>query len=210
MADADQIGQRIVVVDDERNIRRTLSMVLEGEGYAVETFESAEDFLPRLSGGPIDVLMLDVRLPGMDGLETLEKIREENTDLPVLMISGHATLEEAVRAMAIGATDFLEKPLSRERVLVTVQNAIEKRALNARVRALEAQEGGDEEMLGSSPAIQKVKQQIREGRGHRRPRPDHRRVRHRQGAGGSRGPPGVQARQRPVREGQTARRSRAS
>jgi DNA-binding NtrC family response regulator len=160
VADADQIGRRIVVVDDERNIRRTLSMVLEGEGYIVETFESAEELMPRLSGGPIDVLMLDVRLPGADGLDTLAKIREENSDLPVLMISGHATLEEAVRAMTIGATDFLEKPLSRERVLVTVKNAIEKRALAAKVRALEAEEGGDEEMLGESEAIEKVRKQI--------------------------------------------------
>jgi DNA-binding NtrC family response regulator len=96
----------------------------------------------------------------MDGLAALEKIREEHAEIPVVMISGHATLEEAVRAMATGASDFLEKPLSRERVLVTVKNAIERRALSARVRALEAQEGGDEEMIGDSEAIRRVKEQI--------------------------------------------------
>src|SRR3990167_5907155 len=96
---ADQIGRRVVVVDDERNIRRTLQMVLEGEGYTVETFESAETVLPRLPAGLIDVIMLDVRLPGMDGLELLGKIRDEYRDIPVIMISGHASLEEAVRAM---------------------------------------------------------------------------------------------------------------
>ncbi len=160
MADADQIGRRVVVVDDERNIRRTLSMVLEGEGYVVETFESAEEFIPRLSGGPIDVVMLDVQMPGMDGLQAVQKIREDHSDLPVLMISGHARPEEAVRAIQLGANDFLEKPLSRERVLVTVKNAIEKRALSAKVRALEAAEGGDEEMLGQSEAIEKVRKQI--------------------------------------------------
>lgn len=157
---ADPIGQRVVVVDDERNIRRTLSMVLEGEGYAVETFESAEDFLPRLGQGRIDVLLLDVRLPGMDGITLLEKVREAQPNLPVLMISGHASIEEAVKAMNIGAADFMEKPLSRERVLVTVQNAIDNRALAARVQALEAEEGPADEMLGQSPVIEKVRQQI--------------------------------------------------
>jgi DNA-binding NtrC family response regulator len=156
----DQIGRRVIVVDDERNIRRTLQMVLEGEGYTVETLESAEELFPRMSGSPMDLIMLDVRLPGMDGLVALEKIREEHAEIPVVMISGHATLEEAVRAMATGASDFLEKPLSRERVLVTVKNAIERRALSAKVRALEAQEGIDEEMLGDSDAIKRVKEQI--------------------------------------------------
>jgi DNA-binding NtrC family response regulator len=160
MADADQIGRRVVVVDDERNIRRTLTMVLEGEGYTVETFESAEELMPRLSGAPIDVVMLDVQLPGMDGIAAVEKIREDHPDLPILMISGHARPEDAVRAIHLGANDFLEKPLSRERVLVTVKNAIEKRALSAKVRALEAAEGGDEEMLGQSDAIDKVRKQI--------------------------------------------------
>src|SRR5260370_34149344 len=100
----DQIGRRVVVADDERNIRRTLTMVLEGEGYSVEALESAEHLFPRLSTQPIDLVMLDVRLPGMDGLAALEKIREDHAEIPVVMISGHATLEEAVRAMATGAS----------------------------------------------------------------------------------------------------------
>jgi two-component system nitrogen regulation response regulator NtrX len=157
---ADRIGQRVVVVDDERNIRRTLSMVLEGEGYSVEDFESAEAFFPRLGAGPIDCLILDVRLPGVDGITALGRIREERPDVPVLMVSGHGTIEDAVRAMGAGATDFMEKPLSRERVLVSVRNAIERRALTAKVRALEAAEGADAEMLGRSDAIRKVKEQI--------------------------------------------------
>ena len=157
---ADLIGRRVAVVDDEPNIRRTLSMVLEGEGYTVETFESAEAFWPRLTSGPLDVILLDVRLPGQDGLETLNQLRERRSEVPVIMISGHASIEEAVRAMNTGASDFLEKPLSRERVLVTVKNAVERRALNARIRALEAAEGTDEEMLGSSEAIRKVRAQV--------------------------------------------------
>jgi two-component system nitrogen regulation response regulator NtrX len=157
---ADRIGQRIAVVDDERNIRRTLSMVLEGEGYSVEEFDSAEAFFPRLAGGPLDCLMLDVRLPGMDGLSALTRIREERSEIPVVMISGHGSIEDAVRAISAGAFDFMEKPLSRERVLVTVKNAIERRALSARVRALEAAEEASEEMLGGSDVIRKVREQI--------------------------------------------------
>jgi two-component system nitrogen regulation response regulator NtrX len=156
----DRIGQRVVVVDDERNIRRTLSMVLEGEGYEVETFESAEEFIPRLPQGRIDVLLLDVRLPGIDGIELLQKVKDEQPNLPVLMISGHASIEDAVKAMAIGAADFMEKPLSRETVLARVKKAVEDGARSARLRALEAEEGGEEEMLGRSEAIQKVRNQI--------------------------------------------------
>jgi len=158
--EADLIGRRVAVVDDERNIRRTLTMVLEGEGYAVEAFDSAEAFWPRLEGGPLDAILLDVRLPGRDGLETLTKLRERRSEVPVIMISGHASIEEAVKAMSSGATDFLEKPLSRERVLVTVKNAVELRALNAKLRALEAAEGSDEAMLGESEPIQRVRDQI--------------------------------------------------
>lgn len=162
MADPpDRVGEHVVIVDDERNIRRTLSMVLEGEGYTVETFESAEEFTPRLElPARIDVLLLDVRLPGMDGLALLERLQKVQPDLPVLMISGHASIEDAVRAINVGATDFMEKPLSRERVLVTVKNAIERRALRSKVRALEAAEGVDEDMLGESQPIQRVKEQI--------------------------------------------------
>ncbi len=135
-------------------------MVLEGEGFDVETFESAEVFLPRLGQGPIDVLMLDVQLPGMDGLQTLAKVREERPDLAVVMISGHAGPEDAVKAIQMGAADFIEKPLSRERVLVTVQNAVERRALHAKLNALEAAEGGESEMLGDSASLAKVREQI--------------------------------------------------
>ena len=150
---SDDIGRRVVVVDDERNIRRTLGMVLEGEGYAVETFESAEEFLPKLQQRLVDVVLMDVRLPGMDGLAALDKIREGHHEIPVVMISGHATLE-AVRAMSIGAVDF-RKPLSRERVLVTVKKAIERRPVRESAR-FEAAEGGDDEMIGESPTLERV------------------------------------------------------
>jgi len=157
---ADRLVRRVIVVDDEKNIRRTLEMVLEGEGYTVEVMGSAEELFPRLHESPVDAVILDVRLPGMDGLEALERIRQEAPETNVLMISGHATLNDAVRATRLGAYDFLEKPLNRERVLVAVRNCVERRSLSARVRALESAEGGDEEMLGSSPAIERIREQI--------------------------------------------------
>lgn len=155
----DPIGQRVAVVDDERNIRRTLTMVLEGEGYHVESFESADAFLPRLDKGGIDVVLLDVRMPGTDGLTALNLIKTRRTDLPVVMISGNATIEEAFQARSRGASDFVEKPLGRERVLVSVENAIKERAREARLRALEAEDRASE-MLGSSPAIETIRTQI--------------------------------------------------
>jgi two-component system, NtrC family, nitrogen regulation response regulator NtrX len=158
--DSDLIGRRVAVVDDEPNIRRTLSMVLQGEGFVVDTFESAEAFWPRLDQGPLDAVLLDVRLPGLDGLTALSRLKETRSELPVVMISGHASIDDAVRAINAGATDFMEKPLSRERVLVTVRNAMERRALSARLRALEAEEGDEDPMLGRSPAMERVRRQI--------------------------------------------------
>jgi DNA-binding NtrC family response regulator len=157
---ADRLVRRVIIVDDEKNIRRTLQMVLEGEGYTVECLSSAEELLPRLEEGPVDAVMLDVRLPGMDGLAALEKIRAEASEVPVIMISGHATLHDAVRATRLGAFDFLEKPLDRERVLVSVRNCVERKSLSAKVRALEMAEGGDDTMLGASPAIMRIREQI--------------------------------------------------
>ncbi len=155
----DLIGRRVAVVDDERNIRRTLTMVLEGEGYQVESFESADAFFPRLERGGVDLVLLDVRMPGTDGLTALGRIKTEQPEVPVIMISGNATIEEAFEARSRGASDFVEKPLARERVLVSVENAILQRAQKARLRALEADTQGDE-MLGDSPPIERVRSQI--------------------------------------------------
>ncbi len=116
---------QILVVDDEPNIRLTLQMVLEGEGWEVALSHSAEDALARLADEPCDAMLLDVMMPGgMDGLTALGLVHAKYPDLPVVMISGHATLHDAVSATRAGAFDFLEKPLSRERVLVTVRNAL--------------------------------------------------------------------------------------
>ena len=148
----------ILVIDDEKNIRRTLRMVLEGAGFRVDDAATAEDGLVRIGQGDVDLVILDVRLPKMSGLEALEKIREkpETRALPVLMISGHASVAEAVSAVQIGATDFFEKPLDRDRVLVSVRNALQTWQLQREVEQLRADAETRYEMIGESPVIQKL------------------------------------------------------
>ncbi|HYG67476.1 MAG TPA: response regulator, partial [Anaeromyxobacteraceae bacterium] len=125
--------QTILVVDDEKNIRRTLRMVLEEEGYAVLEAESAEDAIRTLEAEPVDLGVFDIRLPGMDGLQLLTKARDMWRDLPVIVISGHADTSDVVDAVKRGATDFFSKPVDRDRVLVSVRNALTRRTLEENV-----------------------------------------------------------------------------
>jgi DNA-binding NtrC family response regulator len=151
----------ILVVDDEKNIRRTLRMVLEADGYAVAEAETAEEGLKILEEGPVDLGVFDVRLPGMDGLTLLSRARELWRDLPVIVVSGHAETPDVVEAMKRGALDFFSKPVDRDRVLVSVKNALARRSLEERVKDLSTRERryGDE-MLGESPAMQKLRDAI--------------------------------------------------
>ena len=126
----------ILIVDDEKNIRRTVRMVLEGEGYAVEEAASGEEALARLPDVAPDLILLDVQLPGISGLELLESLKRAKGDeasrassLPdpgVIIISGHGTLADAVRATKAGAYDFLEKPIDRERLILEVLLSIKR------------------------------------------------------------------------------------
>ncbi len=150
------MNANILVVDDEKNIRRTLRMVLEGEGYAVEDAGTAEDGLELIARGGVDLVILDVRLPGMSGLEALGRLREADRELPVLMISGHASVGEAVLAVQTGATDFFEKPLDRDRVLVRVRNALKTRRLEREVTRLQAGLEKRYEMIGDSPIMRQL------------------------------------------------------
>src|SRR6266496_6541031 len=115
----------ILVVDDEAGIRDTLAGILSDEGYSATSIESGEACLELVRKSAFDVVLLDIWLPGVDGLETLEKIREFENPPEVIMISGHGTIETAVRATKLGAYDFLEKPLSLEKTLILVKNAID-------------------------------------------------------------------------------------
>ena len=142
----------ILVVDDEKNIRRTLRMVLEGSGFNTLEAESAEECLETLGRDEVDLVILDVRLPKMSGIEALQKIRNEpeTRKLPVLMVSGHASLAEAVQAVQLGATDFFEKPLDRDRILLTVRNALKTWQLQREVEQLRADVEHRYEMIGES------------------------------------------------------------
>jgi len=153
--------QTILVVDDEKNIRRTLRMVLETEGYAVTEAESAEDALKLLEEGPADLGIFDVRLPGMDGLSLLSKARELWREFPVIVISGHAETPDVVEAMRRGAVDFFSKPIDRDRVVVSVRNAISRRSLEERVQVLASKERRfSDEMLGESPTMARLRETI--------------------------------------------------
>ncbi len=150
----------ILVVDDEKNIRRTLSLVLEGEGYRVLTAETAKAALAILrdSESPVDLAILDVKLPDMSGLEALELIRKDEAtrELPIVVISGHATLDDAARAIELGAADFFDKPLIRERVLVSVKNVVEAAQTRRTLAQLSQRELQRYEMIGASPALRRV------------------------------------------------------
>jgi DNA-binding NtrC family response regulator len=153
----------VFVVDDEKNIRRTVRMVLEGEGFTVEEASSGEEALARLPDIGADVMLLDVQLPGMSGLEAIERIAKLKTSEPqptVIMISGHATLADAVRATKAGAYEILEKPLDRERLMVALRNALERRAMAREVAGLRALTEERFEMVGRSPIMNALYAQI--------------------------------------------------
>jgi DNA-binding NtrC family response regulator len=153
----------VLIVDDEKNIRRTVRMVLEGEGFAVEEAGSGEEALARLPDVGADVMLLDVQLPGISGLDTIERISKlKSTDpLPtVIMISGHATLADAVRAVKAGAYDLIEKPLDRERLMVALRNALERRAMAREMEGLRALADERFEMVGRSAPMAALFAQI--------------------------------------------------
>ena len=158
------VRQTVLVVDDERNIRRTLDLVLRGEGYEVLEAESGEQALELLSNGqkPVNLVIVDLMLPGIGGLELLARSRhdESTRTLPVVVISGHATVHDAVKAIKLGAGDFFEKPVTRERVLVSVKNALYSSELARKVRDLETELLTRYEMIGRSAAMQRLYKEI--------------------------------------------------
>ncbi len=150
---------KILVIDDEESILESLADILTDEGYQVLTALTAQDGMAKLEAEAPELLILDVWLPDEDGLKLLQKIRQKDKNLPVIVISGHGTVEMAVKAIKLGAFDFLEKPLSYDRVVVTVANALRFRALEEENIRLKAKLTGPG-LTGKSPLIEKVKEEI--------------------------------------------------
>ncbi|MCL4492162.1 MAG: sigma-54 dependent transcriptional regulator [Nitrospirae bacterium] len=152
--------ETILIVDDEEGIRESLSGIFEDEGYNVLTASTGEDALEIAREHTPGVVLLDVWLPGMDGLETLSKLREADNDIPVIIISGHGNIELAVKATKSGAYDFLEKPLSLEKVLIVAGRALERRKLEEENRVLRADLNRKWRLIGDSAKMKVLQQQI--------------------------------------------------
>ncbi len=150
----------ILIVDDELGIRESLTGVLEDEGYRAGAVESGEACLELLRKKSFDVILLDIWLTGMDGLETLQKIKQQDGSPEVIMISGHGTIETAVRATKLGAFDFLEKPLSLEKTLILVKNAIDAKRLRQENVDLKRQLQTKNVIVGESVPMKALRQQI--------------------------------------------------
>ena len=151
--------RHIVIVDDEPNIGRSLRLILEGEGYRVSVFESTSAFLAERSRAIADVYLLDVRLPDGNGIDLLRLVRQWDERSAAVMISGHGTVADAVEATRIGAFDFLEKPLARDRVLLVVKNALEWSDLQRENQRFRELVGEAPRMMGSAPVFQHAVQQ---------------------------------------------------
>jgi len=152
---------KVLIVDDEKNIRRTLRMVLSSKEYSVGDCASAEEAIRLMQEEPVDVVLLDIKLPGMDGIELLSKIRRDWPMTEVIMISGHGTIQDAVGATRLGAYDFLEKPLDADRVDLAVSNCVEKLSLFRQVKDLKSRIDEHYEMVGGSQAMQQLLEEIR-------------------------------------------------
>jgi len=146
----------ILVVDDEQSVRNSLKMILEYERFEVEFAENGETALKKLITASVDVVLLDVKMAGMDGIEVLQRIREKKAHLPVIMISGHGTIETAVEATKLGAYDFLPKPLDRDKLLVTIRNALQQAKLSEDYYKLQETVEGRLQILGESTKIKQV------------------------------------------------------
>src|SRR5678816_4200307 len=150
----------ILLVDDEPGVRSALGGVLRDEGYEFYAVDSGEACLERLSRRSYDVVVLDIWLPGMDGLATLARMRERQIEVQVVVISGHGNIESAVRAIKMGAFDFVEKPLSLEKTVLLVPNALRQRRLEAENQALRARVDAQHTMVGESYAMVQLREQV--------------------------------------------------
>jgi two-component system, NtrC family, nitrogen regulation response regulator NtrX len=150
----------VLIIDDERAIRKTLSEILSYEGYKIDEAGDGEEGLKKFREKTYDVVLCDIKMPKLDGIEFLDKARESNPDIPVIMISGHGTIETAVEAVKKGAYDYISKPPDLNRLLITIRNATDKTNLVTETKVLRRKVTKVEEMIGESPAILKIKDTI--------------------------------------------------
>lgn len=150
---------RILIIDDERAIRNSLGEILADEGYSVEKAEDGASGLEAVSKDHFDVIFCDIKMPGMDGIEVLDKLQEEGCEAAVVMISGHGDINTAVDCIKKGAFDFIEKPLDLNRILITVKNATDRSSLAAQTKILKKKVFGTL-MVGDSPAMIRIKEMI--------------------------------------------------
>ncbi|GIV33863.1 MAG: sigma-54-dependent Fis family transcriptional regulator [Chitinophagales bacterium] len=151
---------RILIIDDEKAIRKTIREILEYEGYQVDEAENGMDGLKMLQNDHYDILLLDIKMPKMDGMEVLEEALKLVPDLPVVMISGHGTIENAVEAVKKGAYDFISKPPDLNRLLITLRNALDKSSLITETKVLRRKVSKTREIIGESPSIKRIKETI--------------------------------------------------
>lgn len=150
----------ILIIDDEKAIRKTLSEILSYEGYKIEEAGDGEEGLKKFKEKSYDVVLCDIKMPKLDGIEFLDKSREINADVPVIMISGHGTIETAVEAVKKGAYDYISKPPDLNRLLITIRNAMDKTNLVAETKVLKRKVSKVEEMIGESGPILRIKETI--------------------------------------------------
>ena len=150
----------ILIIDDEKAIRKTLSEILSFEGYKIDEAGDGEEGLKRFSEKSYDLVLCDIKMPKLDGIEFLEKAKVINADVPIIMISGHGNIDTAVEAVKKGAFDYISKPPDLNRLLITLRNATERQELVAQTKVLKRKVSRVQEMVGESSAIQKIKDTI--------------------------------------------------
>lgn len=151
---------KILVIDDERSIRNTLKDILEFEKHQVVLSENGKTGLEAAINAPFDVIFSDIKMPEMDGIELLTALKEQEVEAPVVMISGHGNIETAVDCIKKGAFDFIEKPIDLNRLLITLRNALDKNTLATETKTLKRKIAKRHQMVGASPAIEKVRMMI--------------------------------------------------
>src|SRR5882724_3093009 len=150
----------ILIIDDEKAIRKTLVEILSFEGYKIDEAADGEEGLKKFKEKIYDLVLCDIKMPKLDGIEFLQRAGEANIDVPIIMISGHGNIETAVEAVKKGAFDYISKPPDLNRLLITLRNALDKQSLVIETKVLKRKVGKVQEMVGDSSPIKKIKDTI--------------------------------------------------